>query len=460
MKPLSIRFALLVLAFGLTFCTPKPNDNLAVFKTGDRICFIGNSITHGGAYHAFLQAYCATRFPSEKVEYYNCGIAGDVAGGMIKRFEEDIMIHRPTHAFLMTGMNDIQRSLYENVEADEETLEKRQAALDTYYAKTEKLAVMLLERGVKPIFMTPSIYDQTSTMERDNDVGTNDALVLCANHIKALAKKYDAPVVDLNTLLLKVNAQMQALDPKASIVGADRIHPGTSGHFVMAYEIMRTISPAEYISKLRINARKQKVLEQINCDIEFLDGESVLEFKMLEKALPFPVKEALQEAMDLVPFQSELDKEWIAINALDKGNYKLLIDEIELGVFSSMELKEGINLANYANTPQAKQAADVYQFVFDYHKIQGQLRNVPFVECRLLNKYDGPDSFEAKKAYLDDLNESQKDKPWYNWHIKVCGEYFQTLPRVDELKHELIELRSKIYSSNQPQWHTYKLVKL
>jgi hypothetical protein len=69
------------------------------FKNGDVICFLGDSITHGGQYHEFLQLFYATRYPELTLSFHNCGISGDNAAGMIERFEEDVMKHKPTHVF-------------------------------------------------------------------------------------------------------------------------------------------------------------------------------------------------------------------------------------------------------------------------------------------------------------------------------------------------------------------------
>ena len=51
------------------------------FEKGDRVVFIGDSITHGGSYHPNIYLFYATRFPDAQFAAYNCGIAGDTAPG-------------------------------------------------------------------------------------------------------------------------------------------------------------------------------------------------------------------------------------------------------------------------------------------------------------------------------------------------------------------------------------------
>jgi len=43
------------------------------FKTGDSLCMVGDSITHGGSYHKYIYLFYATRFPDAKFDIYNCG---------------------------------------------------------------------------------------------------------------------------------------------------------------------------------------------------------------------------------------------------------------------------------------------------------------------------------------------------------------------------------------------------
>ena len=41
-----------------------------------------------------------------------------------------------------------------------------------------------------------------------------------------------------------------------------------------------------------------------------------------------------------------------------------------------------------------------------------------------------------------------------------CNQYFEVLPKEQELRKESEVIREKIYTSNTPQWHTFKWKKL
>ena len=76
------------------------------FEEGERVVFVGNSITHGGHYHSFIWLYYMTRFPNMPIRIFNGGIGGDTAYDMNKRLDGDIFSKNPTVLMVTFGMND------------------------------------------------------------------------------------------------------------------------------------------------------------------------------------------------------------------------------------------------------------------------------------------------------------------------------------------------------------------
>ena len=218
-------FLILVITCSLfsTFAQPS------LFKTGDRVCFVGNSITNNGEFHHNIFLYQQTRFPKEQVSFYNCGISGDVCGGVLKRMEDDILIHQPTHVVLMLGMNDVNRGLYSLTQltpvAEGEVTAKKEEAIKNYKIRLDSIIHIFLSKGIKVILQKPTIYDQTAAIKSENHFGVNDALKRCADYIQTLADKYQLPVVDYWTILNKINTELQKKDSTATITGPDRVHP-------------------------------------------------------------------------------------------------------------------------------------------------------------------------------------------------------------------------------------------
>ena len=75
-------------------------------KDGDRIIWIGDSITHQCQYTQYVEDFFYTRYPKMRLHFRNAGVSGDVAADALNRFDDDIASFKPTVATVLLGMND------------------------------------------------------------------------------------------------------------------------------------------------------------------------------------------------------------------------------------------------------------------------------------------------------------------------------------------------------------------
>ncbi|MEZ0276020.1 MAG: GDSL-type esterase/lipase family protein, partial [Roseimicrobium sp.] len=121
---LSVLFAIALPARSQT--APKP------FADGDTVCFLGDSITHGGNWHRYIELFYVSRFPERKVNIVNCGIGGDRADGALKRLDWDVLVHQPTVIVIMLGMNDIGHANYDGPNPTPQMLTAREQSITAY----------------------------------------------------------------------------------------------------------------------------------------------------------------------------------------------------------------------------------------------------------------------------------------------------------------------------------------
>lgn len=374
------------------------------FKKGDRVCFVGNSITHNGDYWHNVQLYYSTRYPQLGVEFFNCGISGDVTAGILRRMDADIFIYRPTWCVIMIGMNDVNRPLYDPKRKNEPGIkEKQQDALVVYKRNLDSIITIFLAKGIKVMLQTPSIYDQTSKMASVNNFGANDALKTCAGYIREFAAQYKLQVVDYWTMLSTLNAQVQVTDSMATLISQDRVHPAGVGHLLMGWEFLKTIkAPANVATIVVDQDTKMSQGKSANVVISDLKRDrSAISFTALEKALPFPVREDQQKALELVPFTDNLNRDIVQVNYLDPGNYILQVDDVEIGKYFSGELQRGVNLALVPNSPQYQQALKVQALLQKRWKLEAQIRTLRLMEYRHLNVVKGKEDLENVRNYYD-----------------------------------------------------------
>jgi len=354
------------------------------FKDGDRWCVLGDSITHGGSYHKEVELFYVTRFPEKSLEVINCGISGDTARGALKRLGWDCLDHKPSVVSVMLGMNDVGRSLYDTTNAPGAELDaKRTMVVETYRTNMAGLTSRITNSGARLILITPSIFDDTGELKATNKPGCAAALTRCAHEVESLAVQRGASVVDFNGPMTEITAAIQKTNPSATIIGPDRVHPGSVGHFIMAYEVLKAQKPHGEVSMIGVDAVTGKPAGCEGCEVtEIKASSNELSFICLEKALPYPVTDAIRPALQLVPFMNEFNREILKVTGLKPGSYDLSIDEFPVRAYTADELAGGVNLAS-EQTPQVKQALGIQEILKRKWNAAGKLRSIAAFEYRV-----------------------------------------------------------------------------
>ena len=429
-----------------------------VFKDGEMVCFLGDSITAGGRTQAMIADYYLTRFPERTIRFANAGRSGDSAGGSLGRVQVDVIDKKPTSVSIMFGMNDVGRGYY--VESPTEAqLKGRKQALEGYQANMEKVVARIRAEAGEPklLFITPSPFDQTVLLEKNNNQpGCNDGLGQCAAIVRELAMKNKGTVVDFHGPMTALNLAQQKKDPKWTIVGGDRVHPGAPGHLMMAWLYLKTQGAPAVVSKMAVDAATGRAAESVNAEVSAVTKkDGGVAFTVLEKALPFPIDPAAKPVLELLPIEKDLNQELLSVTGLAAGTYELKIDGGVVGRFAADELENGINLAFNEATPQAKQARRVAQ-------LSEQRRNAEAQACSLMNTRRWMQSHykvnvedpAAVQAHYD----SFKDKTEYS--AAMALNYIKQWPQYSELLKKVEAFEKGARASRMPDPHAYSVVPL
>lgn len=332
-----------------------------LFQDGEVVCFLGDSITARGSLQTNVSDYYLTRFPDRTVRFVNAGRSGDTANGSLRRLEEDVMNHKPTSVAIMFGMNDIGRGYYTFNPTDAQ-IQSQNAALERYQASMEKVVARIRTEAGDPklLFVTPTPYDQTAEIEMTNLFGCNDGLGRCGEIVRKLAQANSATVVDFHGPMTELNLKQQENDPKWTIVGRDRVHPGAPGFLMMTWLFLKSQGAPAIVSKVVVDASANRVKESVNAEVGAVQsGDGGVSFTVLAKALPYPIDPGAKEMLELLPIEADLNQELLSVDGLADGKYELRIDGTAVGQHSAKELASGINLAFNEATPQFKQARQV-----------------------------------------------------------------------------------------------------
>ena len=434
------------------------------FEEGERVVFVGNSITHGGHYHSFIWLYYMTRFPDKPITIMNAGIGGESAWDMKDRLDYDVFNRKPTYVTLTFGMNDTGYDIYMKDNAKELSEQRIAKSLESYREIEERL---LAKNKIKKVLIGGSPYDETSRFNNFILRNKNNAILKIIDAQRTSAKKNGWGFVDFNQPMREISRKEQEADSTFTFCRIDRIHPDNDGQMVMAYLFLKAQGLAgDEVSSVSIDAYHSSVITHKNCKISKLKKNGAdLTFDYLAYALPLDSiprhgwgnKRSQRDAMRLVPFMEEFNQERFQVTNLEKGMYRLTIDNQFVDNLSSEKLANGVNLADYPNTPQYQQAAKIMYLNEERFEVEKRFREYLWTEYSFLKK-EGLLFADDQKA-IDKLKEYlPKDgflRMSYDWYIKAMN------PEIREVwSNYMKNLVETIYKINKPVTHKVRLTRV
>jgi len=70
-------------------------SNAGLVSPGDRVVFLGDSITEQRMHTRYVMNYFALRYPGYSITFRNAGWTGDSAGNGLARLERDVLSLKP-----------------------------------------------------------------------------------------------------------------------------------------------------------------------------------------------------------------------------------------------------------------------------------------------------------------------------------------------------------------------------
>lgn len=441
------------------------SQSVSKFKDGERAVFLGNSITDGGHYHSYIWLFYMTRFPNMELRVLNAGIGGDTAYDMYKRLDDDVFSKRPTTLITTFGMNDSGYFEYNGDKPKEFGEEKYQACLKNFKLMEKRFKEL---PNTRIVMMGSSPYDESAKIKGNNPFKSkNSVMQRIVEFQKQAAVDNKWEFFDLNQPMTAINQKFQEKDSTFTICGQDRIHPDNDGHMVMAYQFLKEQGfTSNKVADLEINAAKNTVVNSTNCVVSNLKKISnKLSFDYLANSLPYPLdtiargwgqKKSQAEAIKYVPFMDEMNQESLKITGL-KGNYKLIIDECEIGTWSGDDLAMGINLAKETKTPQYQQALSIMHLNEIRWEIERNFRDYAWIQF----------GFFQQRGLLfannrEALNALDKEVGKNGWLRAQRDNYAKMMHQaVREIKEQQMnQIIATIYETNKPIQRKITLVKI
>jgi len=438
-------------------------QQIAPFKDGDRVVFLGNSITDGGHYHAYIWLYYLTRFPGLKLQFFNAGIGGDRVVEMLRRLDGDVFSKKPTVLITTFGMNDSGYFEYNGAEpqvfADTKVRESHEAFKDMEKRYKQLVGTRLVLLGSTPYDETVQIKDNTPFKNK------NKAMQRIVDFQRESARANGWEFFDFNEPITAINVQGQQKDPGFTISGSDRVHPDNNGHMVMAYLFLKAQGFAgREVATVTVDAARQRVEQASNCRVDGLRrSAAALEFDYLAAALPYPLdttargwgaRYSQHDAVGIVPFMEEMNRETLQVKGL-RGDQVLWIDDEQIGTWSAADLTKGINLAAQTRTPQYQQALKVMYLNEERWEIERRFRDLAWVQYNFFQPR-GLLNADNRKA-IEVMDQHVANDGWLRAKRDLYAKAMHPEVRA-AWQSQIEDLQRRMNEVNQPVKHRIRLV--
>jgi len=411
---------------------------VAPFRDGERVVFLGDSITHGGRYVGNLQLFWDARHPGSNVILMCAGVSGDTAGGGLSRLDWDVLARKPDRVFVLFGMNDVSRgATWTHAQAAADELALREKTVATYVENMTKIVKALKAKGVAVVIMTPTPYDEYSTWKTRqpkecsapyvNSIG----LATLADEARRLAKQEDLGLVELFWPMTEIVTR-KIQKPLMS----DRVHPSPAeGHLVMTALILEALG--------------EKGVPPVTFDA----SAGARSFAYAPKTLPFPEIEGVGVVRDLTPALDVANRELLCFKGLPTNStWCLKADGRSLGVYSAEELAKGVDAARL-DLPATRRAKTVGGRPRD--AFIGRMSDARSIAAREFtfrtNGVDMDDEAAVRKFLDERLSKMEREKSsYYSYHKGVYAKFLKLYPRRHELAAEEIRAREALAAACTP----------
>jgi lysophospholipase L1-like esterase len=204
-----------------------------IFEHGQRIVFIGDSITdsgrrdfaapYGDGYMNLVRSFVTASRPDLGLQWTNTGINGDTVRDLARRWDDDAIAEQPDWLSVMVGINDVWRAFDGSPELAV-PIDEYEDTLRTLLQKAQTAT------GCRLILATPYLIEPDRAEPQRAESDRYRQVML------RLADEFGAIGIDTQAAFDQV---LEHTPPTAW--ADDRVHPNLPGHAILAQLYLRAV---------------------------------------------------------------------------------------------------------------------------------------------------------------------------------------------------------------------------
>jgi lysophospholipase L1-like esterase len=201
-------------------------------KKGDRIIFLGDSITQGGGgangYITLIKKALDEKHKDAAIETINAGISGNKVPDLQRRVDKDVIAKKPTVVFIYIGINDVWHG--EKNPANGTSKDKFEAGLKEVIGK-------ITDSGAKVILCTPTVIGEKKEGANKLDKQLDEY----ADISRQVAKELKLPLCDLRQAFVDYLKAKNPDNKDRNVLTGDGVHLNAEGNKLVADTMLKMV---------------------------------------------------------------------------------------------------------------------------------------------------------------------------------------------------------------------------
>jgi lysophospholipase L1-like esterase len=225
-----VAFSGVVLFGGVMTADAQEADSIPPLRPGERIIFLGDSITQAGAgpggYVTLVKDALEARKKDLRIEVIGAGISGNRVPDLEKRLDRDVLSKKPTLVVIYIGINDVWHSLQGKGTPKEE-----------FEEGLKRIISQIQKAGARVAVCTASVIG-----ERHDGANQLDPLLEEYCEIsRKVARETHAQLVDLRKLFLTHLKEHNAKNSNKNLLTTDGVHLNAAGNQFVAERMLEAL---------------------------------------------------------------------------------------------------------------------------------------------------------------------------------------------------------------------------
>jgi lysophospholipase L1-like esterase len=225
------RVAALLLAFGVS-AVARADDQPLHLKKGERIIFLGDSITQAGAgpkgYVTLIRTALTERHKDLGIEVIGAGISGNKVPDLQKRLDRDVIAKKPSLVVIYIGINDVWHG---------EKDPSRGTPKDRFEAGLKEITGKCETAGARVVLCTPSVIGEKFDGSNNLDAKLDEY----ADISRKVAREAKLPLCDLRKAFLDHLKKHNPDNQERGILTTDRVHLNEAGNRFVADVMLKCL---------------------------------------------------------------------------------------------------------------------------------------------------------------------------------------------------------------------------